>query len=67
MARPRDQLFPWHLSLTAPYAISSVTGITTREKFWNVWMDEDWYINLGRMHVDGEKMKIEAVDALTTN
>ena len=33
--------------------MSFVTDITTKEKFWNVWMDEDWYINLARMHVVG--------------
>lgn len=44
-----------------------VTDITTKEKFWNVWMDEDWYINLGRMHADGGKMKTEAADTLNTN
>ncbi|XP_065800382.1 ETS homologous factor isoform X3 [Muntiacus reevesi] len=37
-------------------------NITTKEKFWNVWMAEDWYINLARMHVDGGKMKTEAAD-----
>lgn len=30
-------------------------------------MDEDWYINLGRMHVDGEKMKTEGADTWNTN
>lgn len=44
--------------------MSFVTDITTKEKFWNVWMDEDWYINLARMHVDGGKMKTEAADTL---
>ena len=42
--------------------MSFVADITTKEKFWNVWMAEDWYINLARMHVDGGKTKTEAAD-----
>lgn len=30
-------------------------------------MDEDWYINLGRMPEDGGKMKTEAANTLDTN
>lgn len=35
--------------------------IIINEKFWNVWMDDGWFISLGRMFVDGEKMRIEVV------
>lgn len=34
--------------------------ITTNEKSWNVWTDDGWSISLGRMLVDGEKMRTEA-------
>lgn len=30
-------------------------------------MDEGWYINLGRMHVAGEKMKTEPANPLNMN
>lgn len=30
-------------------------------------MEEDSYTNLGRMHVDGEKMKTEPANTLSTN
>lgn len=30
-------------------------------------MDGGWYINLGRMHVDGEKMKTKPANTLNTN
>lgn len=63
MIRPQSQLQPDLL----PHAMFSITDTTTKEKFWNVWMDEDWYINLGRMHVDGEKMKTETANTLNTN
>lgn len=39
--------------------MSSVTDITTKEKSWSGWTDGDWCINLGRTHVDGEKMKTD--------
>lgn len=41
--------------------------ITTNEKSWNVWMDDGWSISLGRMLVDGEKMRTEAASPWDTN
>lgn len=49
------------------YVTFFVIDIIIKEKFWNVWTDEGWFINLGRMFVDGEKTKIEVVNILNIN
>lgn len=62
MARPRAGA-PRRLGLTH----FSLTDITTKEKSWNAWTDDDWSISLGRMLVDGEKMRTEAANPWDTN
>lgn len=62
MARPRAGA-PCSLRLIH----FSLTDITTNEKSWNVWMDDGWSISLGRMLVDGEKMRTEATNPWDTN
>lgn len=60
-------MFPWQAwSDEPPYTMSFVTDTTTKEKFWNVLTDEDWYISLGRTRVVGEKMKTEGADTWNT-
>lgn len=52
----------WHTRSSA-----GLWDITTNEKSWNVWMDDGWSISLGRMLVDGEKMRTEAASPWDTN
>jgi hypothetical protein len=66
MARPRAGA-PCPLRLNGHLTCFLLTDITTNEKSWNVWMDDGWSISLGRMLVDGEKMRTEAASPWDTN
>lgn len=67
MAKFQGQALPAVLRLNGYLTLILLIDTTTNEKSWNVWMGDGWSINLGRMLVDGEKMRTEAANPWDTN